>query len=484
MKQSPEDFFREQERIGELVSKFECNVFDDGTTAVWFDSEDIEDICNFYLELGKPEKAEKAVSLGERLHPTDELMPMLRAHVLIEEDRAEDALELLDTVSYKSDYYWHYLRMGALADMERWGDACKEAEAVRRFDQNDVKIVLDISRVFSDRGRLDLAIRYLLKADNNSADPDLLNAIAHCYEEMRRYGDAMPYAERLIDIDPYQASAWQLKASLHLDMFEYEKAEDAYEYALAINPDNENIVFSYSKLLMFEGKEKRAFQMLDDFALRVPQWKGICIMLRADSYFYKGDYRKAHALYYKGFDKRLFLADSVVRYIECKSILQKWKGVVSVGSFLLKFTPDDVKLTEMVADAYACQKQYAMSAKLYRHCLRLEPESVYLLLRYGSLMLDMQDIKRAYYAINKAYKLMPAAAQTNLMMAVVCYLRKEYRRMYHHYRSACQLDKSMKKLFVQLCPEVKKYVYQLDSLARKCQKAGIENVEEFMFRKK
>ena len=484
MKQSAEDYFREQERISRLVSKFECNVFDDGTAAVWFDSEDIEDICNFYLEAGKPDRAEKAVSLGERLHPTDELMPMLRAHVLIEKEEPKEALQLLDTLSYTSDYYWHYLRMGALADMQRWGEACQEADAALRFDRHDVKIALDIGRVFYDRGRSDLAIEYMLRADTGTDDTELLTALANCYEETGMAAEALVYTERMIDLDPYMTAAWQMKASLHAQMQEFDKAEDAYKYALAIDPCNESTVFAFARLLLYEGMEKEAFGVLDEFAERDPRWKGVCLMIRADAYFYKGEYRKAHSLYYKGFDKTLFLADSVRRYVECKSILKKWKGVVSVGNFLIKFIPDDVKLLEIVADAYACMKQYTMSAKTYRRCLRLQPDSAYLLLRYGSLMLDMQEQKKAYTAINRAYKLMPDVAQTNLMMAVVCYLRKEFKRMYHHYLKACRLDKSMKKLFFELCPDMKTYVTRLDSFAAKCRKAGIEDVEEFMFRKK
>ena len=484
MKQSPEEFFREQERVSKLVAKFESKVFSDGTTSVWFDSEDIEDICNFYIEVGHPDKAEKAVALGERLHPTDELMPMLRAHILIEKEQPSEALQLLDKLSYTSDYYWHYLRFGALVDLQELDKATEEADAMLGFDNNSVSIAIDIGKVFADNEHYSLALQYLMRVDNNSDDEELLMTIAHCLALSEKYEDALVYVERMIDIDPYQLHVWQMKASLLVDMQELDKAEEAFEYALAISPDNETIIFSYSKLLLYNNKEKQAIQLLDEFAERVPQWKGMCMMLRADIHFYKGEYRKAHALYYKGFDKSMFLADSVMRYVECKAMLQKWNGVISLGNFLLQFTPDDLKLLEIVADAYACTKQFSMSAKMYKRCLNIEPDSVYLLLRYGSLMLDMQDTKKAYTAIHRAYKLMPEVAQTNLMMAVVCYMRKEYQRMYHYYRCACQIDKQMKKLFVQLCPDVKQFVTSLDSLARKCEKAGVEDVEEYLFSKK
>ena len=486
MKQDPEEYFRNLERIGNLVARFESKQTNDHD--VWFDSEDIEDICNYYIDLGKFDKAEQVLQLGERLHPTDELMPMLRAHLLIEKLEPQKALELIDWLQYTQDFYWHYLRLGALADLERWAEALSEADNALQFDNDNIAATLDIARVFSNRNQHKHALHYLKLADEaniNDADKvDLLKALGECLAELELYKEALPYIDRWINVDPYSVEAWCIRATLEIDLGRYDLALDNFDYALAIEPKNETALITKSKLLFMLSRDQEALQVLEDIAGISKQWKGVSLMMQGDMYFWKGNYNKAHAYYYKGFNKLFFLADSVVRYMECKAALHKWRGVITLGSFLLRFNPNDTKVLELMSDAYFELKELSNSAKMLRKCVKLEPENVYMLLRYGSLMLDMNDIKKAYSSIHRAYLMAPDISQTNLLMAVVCYLRGENKRMYQYYRKACKMDRSSRTTFLQLIPDLKPYINRLDSIVRKYEKEGIKNIEQLLFDKK
>ena len=134
MKQTPEEYFREQQRLQQLVSKFEESLFGNNISA-WFDSEDIEDICNYYIDHDNLSKANEALQVGLQMHPTDGLLQMLRAHLLIEESKPTEALKVLETLNCKDDFYWHYLRLGAYSDLKKWKLAETEASRHELFDQ-------------------------------------------------------------------------------------------------------------------------------------------------------------------------------------------------------------------------------------------------------------------------------------------------------------------------------------------------------------
>lgn len=483
MKQDSEEHLRNRERIEELVNKFESETNSNETLSVWFDSEDIEDICNYYIDSGNIVMAERVLKLGEQLHPTDELIRLLRVHLLIEERKPEEALALLEVLNYSADFYWNYLRLGALADLDRWTEAKEAADAAICCDNNRPAAALDIARVFYDRNQQEQALHYLLLADNDSeCEPDVVEAIVQCLCELNRFTEALPFVDRLIDQNPYSSEAWQMRSSIHIDLGRYDLALDDLEYAVAISPNKINLLIAKVKLLLTLERDTEALKMLSQIETESPEWSGICTMLRGDMYFWSGDYKKAYSYYRKGFDRDFFYADSVMRYFECTIELKKWKEAVATGNCLLKYSPYDLKLLERLSDVHFELKQYSVSAKLLRRCLRMEPDNVYLLLRYGSLLLDMRNIKKAYTAIHKAYRMAPDACQTNLLMAVICYLRQENKRMYRYYRKACKIDQSAHDTFLQLCPDLKPYIDRLDSITRQCEKNGITDIDSLIFK--
>ena len=120
MKQTSDDYLREQDRLQQLVQRYENSLTPDGNLTTWFDSEDIEDICNVYVDAGDLKKANDALKVGLQMHPTDSALQMLRAHLLIEEYKPEEASILLKQLNFTKEFYWHYLCLGAYADLGIW----------------------------------------------------------------------------------------------------------------------------------------------------------------------------------------------------------------------------------------------------------------------------------------------------------------------------------------------------------------------------
>ncbi len=449
---------------------------------VWFDSEDIEDICNFYIDLGKIEKAEYALKVGLQLHPTDETMQLLRAHLLIEKAKPEEAVSLLHTLNYKHDYYWHYLMLGALADLRRWDKTAKEAKEALRCD-DCIEAYIDIAKVFYNRDQTEMAVTVLLAASvKYPGDRELLDLLMHCYIDIAQYDKALECVEKILDEDPYSVDAWNMKAALHIDVNKPDVALEDLEYSLAINPQNEGTLISKAKLLTMLGRTRESAAVITEIESLTSEWQKLCLMLRGDICFSEKDYKNAYSLYNKGFCRELYMLDSAFHYLECAVQLKRWRKAASVGKFILRYTPNDLKLLEYMADVFFELKQLPETAKMLRRYLRIKPDSVYALLRYGSLMLDINDVKKAYTAIHRAYRLAPDLGQTNLLMAVVCYMKENYKRMYFHYRKACKENPESRDTFFLLCPGTEEYLNRLDTLARQCEENGITDIDKYIFK--
>ncbi|MBQ9705455.1 MAG: tetratricopeptide repeat protein [Paludibacteraceae bacterium] len=426
----------------------------------WLDAEEVEDLFQYYLENDQLSRAEQVYKHGLRLHPDDEYLPLLGIHLLLEHDKPREALDALDAKPMAEDFYWHYLRLGALADMERWEEAEQEGDSIILQEQDmPLETAVDVAHVFMDRDQLLLTLKYLKRAEAiEPSDEEVLLDTARCLGMLERNEEALVYAERLIDLQPYNATVWNLKASLLLALNRNEEALEAVDYALAIEPDNEMMIIGKIKVLTLLDRDEEALRLISETEREQPHMQQMCYSLRGDILFWQQKYKEAEKVYRKGFDTEFFLSDSAMRYLECMMQLKQWRSAFRFGKRLLQVMGDDLLLLEKMSDTAYELNDMSTALQMLRRALRQQPDSTYLLLRYGSLQLDAGDTAAAYRAIHKAWRLMPEDKHTNIMMAFVCCLKKQYKAMHRYLKQACKQDPKALDTFLSLYPDAKNII--------------------------
>ena len=449
----------------------------------YYDSEDIEDMCAHYAHTGRLDEADRVLALGKRQHPDDESLTLVEVHLLLERSKLSEALELLNKKAavLPDQGYMHYMKTAIYLDLKKFDEAVKEAKLTIECEPQDVYVYQDIAHLFHISRHTAEALDYLKQAEKMAPDDiDILIDIGHCLFHLNRTKEALDYANRIIDKDPYMADAWQMKASAHLDLDQNDEAIEALEYALAISPDEESLHLAKIKTLTMLNRQEEALKATDDFEREQPQLQSIVNMLRGDIYFWQSDMKTAHSYYRKGYDPEFFPIDSTIRYIDCKTRLHRWREALTIGKHLLKIVPNDIEIIERVADIYYELKQPEQSLKLIKRALRLTNNSTHFLLRYGSLLLDLDDEKRAYTAFRKARKTDPDNPLANTMMALMSFLRKEPRKMYRYLQLAQKSEPDIREGFFKLCPQAKPYVEQVDKIIQEGLDMGIKNAEEIV----
>lgn len=454
----------EFERLGRLVAHYEHELA--GGKSIYLDSEDIEDIFNFYIDVHRIPQARQVLELGKRLHPDDELMSLLEVHLLIEQHKPKEALRLLEQLNLTDDSYWHYLQAGAYADLQKWEEAEEAANETYRMTDEKADAAFDLGTLFFEREQFLLAINFFRRIDTAHLDLPLAYRIAESYRALGDFVTALKYIDLLLDKDPYQTEAWLLRASLHMSQNKFQEAIEDFEYLLAIAPENEVYHIGRIRLLNMDERYEDSDRYIEQMENELPHTKGLCQMLRGDIQFEQGNYQQAHTLYKKGYDKDFCLADSSLHYIDCKMKMHKWKGALAIANDMLHYMPDNLELLDRIADCTHETGDMKLLLKTLRKCIKLAPQKPLYLLRYGSVLLDVHEERKAYTVLRKAWRMDPKSPVANLMMAVMCYIRQEPVQMYRYLQNAREAEPEMLQTFLQICPSAKEYVEATDALGK------------------
>lgn len=100
-----------------------------------------------------------------------------------------------------------------------------------------------------------------LKKDEGK--PALLSRIAHAYFELKRYTDALEYADRAMQVEPDNASHLDLRAEILFSVDRSEEAERSVDIALTLSPKDPVALEIKGKILASDGRYAQALELLN-----------------------------------------------------------------------------------------------------------------------------------------------------------------------------------------------------------------------------
>lgn len=229
--------FDDEER--QLVLDFENTVLQGGSQ--FFDVDELEVIIDYYFEVNDLEPLRRAVEYAEQLYPDSTTIRLRRAHLLIANEQYKQALQMiLELRRQEPDNtdvaYSLGVAYGALGESHKAIELFLEAAADGWLLG---RVYANIAEEYYNLHDYDEAIRYYLIAlDTDSYDAaTLYNYVDTCIQAQRA-GDAVTYLKSFVGEHPYCGEAWQCLGSAYRELGLFEKAADAYEYAIAIDKHN------------------------------------------------------------------------------------------------------------------------------------------------------------------------------------------------------------------------------------------------------
>lgn len=235
----------------------------------YFEPDELTDVAEYYATNDRMPEAEEAIECALTIHPgsTDPLIFKARTHML--NGNLEEAYRIADSITDREDREVTFLYAELLINENRVSEA-KELLVSKLYEEGETPE----EHLMTSQDFIDLFDDYELYAESlQIAEADmqlaeaqewgkkdmhtLLGMLYECYYCENRKQDAILILNRLLDDDPYNLSWWLAVGDLYNQTEQYDKAIDAFDYMLAIDPEcGDAIYWQGRSYLMLDNHEK------------------------------------------------------------------------------------------------------------------------------------------------------------------------------------------------------------------------------------
>ncbi|MDB5229356.1 MAG: tetratricopeptide repeat protein [Chitinophagaceae bacterium] len=246
MKENP--FNDEQEDIEDLLVQYEN--LRAGKRFSFIDEDSFERIIDYFLDEEKMTAATEAVSLALEYFPFSSILMLKKADLLISSRKYDDALNILAEAAIydSSDINLYILQTDAYLAIDQQEKAVQVLEeALLKFDgEQRLELLFELADVYDDYEEFDKVFDCLkLILEDEPANQEALYKICFWTDFTGRNEESIRIHLQIIDIHPYNELAWFNLGAAYQGLKLFEKAIDAYQYAVTIE---EKFDFAYRNM--------------------------------------------------------------------------------------------------------------------------------------------------------------------------------------------------------------------------------------------
>ena len=227
-----------REEIQELLQQYDN--LRAGKPHAFLEEEAFEKIIDYFDEQEELIKALEATEFAIEQYPYSSSLLLKRADLLIVAKRYKEALHWLQQAEVldNSDINLYILKTDAYLALDRQEKAAAVLEAALDFFEGEEKLELlfELADVYDDYENFDKVfdcLRFVLELDPNNEEA--LYKICFWTDFTGRNEEGIRLHQDIIDQFPYNELAWFNLAAAYQGVKLYEKAIDAYQYAVAID---------------------------------------------------------------------------------------------------------------------------------------------------------------------------------------------------------------------------------------------------------
>lgn len=240
-----------------------------GESHHFFDEEDFEMLLDYFAEMDNMKEAKHAVEFALERYPSSAEMHFRKADMLIAGRSYYQANEILNDafVLDNANLSYYILKVDVLMALEKQEQANDIfLEAIAKFYGEDlVEFLFEVADVYDDYEEFEKVFEcfvQILEVEPNNEEA--LYKVCFWADYTGRLEESIQLHTKIIDSFPYNEIAWFNLGAAFQSLKLYEKAIDAYLYALAIEDKFEyayrNVADAYIKLrkyvLAIEALEK------------------------------------------------------------------------------------------------------------------------------------------------------------------------------------------------------------------------------------
>jgi tetratricopeptide (TPR) repeat protein len=348
MKENP--LRKDNSELQELLKRYEN--LKKGRSNSYIDEESFEKIIDYFDEKEDIGSALEAAEKGAEQYPFSSTMLIRKADLLIATHKYREALNLLEHAAMldSSDINVYILKTDAYLALDKQDKAVEILEqALALFTGEErISLLFELSDVYDDYQEFEKVfdcLKLILEQEPNNEEA--LYKICFWTDFTGRNEESIKLHQKIIDEFPYNDLAWFNLAAAYQGIKLYEKALDAYQYAIVINEK-----FDY------------AYRNMGDAYIRLKKYKEAIEVLQKVL-----ELTKPEALIYEALG---FCYDRLHNNGQARFYYRKASHI----------TPEDSKLYYKIACTYFNEGQWESAAKQLEAALKIQRHQ----LEYNLLM--------------------------------------------------------------------------------------------------
>ena len=238
----------DREQLRELLKQYEN--FKSGRSHSFIEEDAFEKIIDYYQEKEDLVRAMEAADIGSEQFPYSSMLLIKKADILLANRRYQDALDILEQASLLdgADINLYILKTDAYLALDQQEKAVVLLEeALSLFEgEEKIELLFELADVYDDYEDFDKVfdcLKTVLEDEPNNEEA--LYKICFWTDFTGRNEESIRLHEQIIDEYPYNELAWFNLAAAYQGLKLYEKAIDAYKYAITIE---EKFDFAYRNM--------------------------------------------------------------------------------------------------------------------------------------------------------------------------------------------------------------------------------------------
>src|SRR5260221_2848964 len=236
MQENP--YHQDREEMKELLKQYQD--WKNGRFYSCMEEEAFERIIDYFDDTEVLIQAIEAVELGIEQYPYSSALMVKKADLMIATRRYQEALDILEQVEVldSSDINLYILKTDAYLALDQPQRAASLLEsALMHFEGDErIELLFELADVYDDYEEFDKifdCLKLILQQD--PTNEEALYKICFWTDFTGRNEESITLHQQIIDENPYSELAWFNLAAAYQGLKLYEKAVDAYKYAVVID---------------------------------------------------------------------------------------------------------------------------------------------------------------------------------------------------------------------------------------------------------
>jgi len=465
---SDNPYREDKEELRELLRQYDN--LKTGRQHAFLEEEAFERIIEHYDDKDELNKAMEAADLGIEQFPYSSVLMIKKADLLLASRKYWDALEILEKAELfdSNDINLFILKTDAYLALDQQQNAVDLLEAaLQQFEGDErIELLFELADVYDDYEEFDKVFDCLkLILEEDAANEEALYKICFWTDFTGRNEESIRLHQEIINEHPYNELAWFNLGAAFQGLKLYEKAIDAYLYAVTIDEKFDYAYRNMGDAYLRMRKYKDAIEVLEK-VLELSRPEDVIYEAIGHCYHKLGNFAQARFNYRK-------------------------------ASHL---NPDDSKLYYKIALTYINEEQWESAVKQLENAMRIHKMLPEYNLAMGECKMQLEQFKEAIVFFGNVVRSRPKSV-AGWEALIRCLYTAEYcteafeqseaalkvtdgKNLFYYYLSAClfalkknkeamlQLEKAIQKSprqlkkFVDLNPAILQNSQVVDLVAR------------------